>query len=104
MSIKSFVAAAALTLFAASAAYADAPVSATLQAPVAAQSRVVAGGAVWSCEGNTCVTVSSSDRANGVAACRELTKAVGAVTAFGNDKRALDAEALTRCNASARAR
>jgi hypothetical protein len=103
MSIK-FVAAALAGLLVAGTAFAAAPVSATLQTPLAAKSRVVAGGAVWTCEGSSCVAPSAIERTVSVSACRELTKVVGAVSAFGNGAKMLDADSLARCNVGARAR
>ncbi len=103
MSIK-FVAAALAGLLLAGTAIAAAPVSATLQAPLVAKSRVVAGGAVWTCEGSSCVAPSAIERTVSVASCRELTKVVGAVSTFGNEAKMLDADSLARCNAGARTR
>ena len=103
MSIK-FVAAALAGLLVAGTAFAAAPVSATLQTPLAAKSRIVAGGAVWTCEGSSCVAPSAIERTVSVSACRELTKVVGAVSTFGNEAKMLDADSLARCNAGARAR
>ena len=103
MSIK-FVAAALAVLLLAGTAIAAAPVSATLQAPLSTKSRVVAGGAVWTCEGSSCVAPSAIERTVSVSSCRELTKVVGAVSAFGNEAKMLDADSLARCNAGARTR
>ena len=101
MKIQTLAAAAALALFASAAV--AAPVTATLQAPVAAKARVVAGGAVWSCEGSACVAASPQARTATTSSCRELVKAVGAVSAYGSEKTVLNEEALAKCNASARA-
>ena len=103
MSIK-FLAAALAGLLAAGSANAAGPISATLQSPLASKSRVVAGGALWACEGTSCVATSAVERTISVASCRELAKAVGALSAFGNGDKVFDAEALAKCNAAARAR
>ena len=71
------VAAVSVSMFA-GAAFADGRIAAALDAPVPAKTKVVAGGAVFVCEGSECVS------------------------AFGGETRSLDAEDLTRCNASAK--
>ncbi len=103
MSIK-FLAAALAGLLVAGSAYAAGPISATLQSPLASKSRVVAGGAIWACEGTSCVATSAVERTISVASCRELAKAVGAVSAFGNGDKVFDADTLAKCNAAARSR
>lgn len=95
--LKSTAFAAALSLAAGSAAFAD-TYTAQLQAPVAKLTKVVAGGAVWSCEGATCVTSSDVDRVFTVSGCKELGREVGAVASYGGVK-SLEAGQLARCNA-----
>jgi len=55
MNLRMLTVAAVLSLSFAGAAYADGKVTASLKAPVAAKTKVVAGGAVFVCEGDTCV-------------------------------------------------
>lgn len=83
-------------------ALADGRIAAALDAPVAAKTKVVAGGAVFVCEGAECVSAQAPSRALTAAACKALAKEVGRVAAFGGDTKSLDAEDLTRCNASAK--
>jgi hypothetical protein len=50
------------------------------------------------------VATSAVERTATVAACRELAKAVGAVSAYGNGDKVFDADTLAKCNTAARAR
>jgi hypothetical protein len=103
MKLQSLAAAAALTtcLFAGS-AFADGRIAVALQNPVAAKTKVVAGGAVFVCDGAECVSTAAPSRALTAVACKALAKEVGPVAAFGGDTKSLDADDLTRCNASAK--
>lgn len=94
--------AAALALSAGAAAAADTRVTASLEQPVSAQTRVVAGGAVWNCQGSTCSAAAASSRSLGYRACKELVKKVGPVTAYGG-RQPLEAEQLAKCNVTAKA-
>jgi hypothetical protein len=89
-------------LFAGS-AFADGRIAVALENPVAAKTKVVAGGAVFVCEGAECVSTAAPSRALTAVACKALAKEVGRVAAFGGDTKSLDADDLTRCNASAKA-
>lgn len=103
MKLRSLAAVAALSvsMFAGS-ALADGRIAAALDAPVAAKTKVVAGGAVFVCEGAECVSTQAPSRALTAAACKALAKEVGRVAAFGGETKSLDAEDLARCNASAK--
>jgi hypothetical protein len=85
----------------AGAALADDPITAKLQAPVAAKTKVIAGGAVFLCEGDTCLAAAPSSRTFATSTCKELAKTVGAVTSFGGARKQLEADKLGQCNASA---
>jgi hypothetical protein len=104
MKLQSLAAVAAL--FAgplAGSALADGRIAAALDAPVAAKTKVVAGGAVFVCEGAECVSTQAPSRALTAVACKALAKEVGRVAAFGGETKSLDADDLTRCNVSAKA-
>ncbi len=101
MKLRMLAAAAILSLSFAGAAQAADKVTATLKAPVAAKTKVVVAGAVYSCEGSTCVSLAAPARAVTVAGCKALVKEVGAVTALSNEKRAIEGEDLAACNAVA---
>ncbi|WP_419253900.1 CC_3452 family protein [Caulobacter sp. ErkDOM-YI] len=104
MKLRTLAAVAALSVsMFAGAALADGRVAAALEAPVAAKSKIVAGGAVFVCDGAECVATSAPSRAITAASCKTLVKEVGRVSAFGGETKSLDAEDLARCNASAKA-
>ncbi|MFN3521105.1 MAG: CC_3452 family protein [Phenylobacterium sp.] len=93
-------AAAILTTTAAGAAMAE-TLAAKLQEPVPAKTKLIAGGAVFVCEGDTCVANAATSRTFATVACKELAKEVGPLAGYGNDRRALDAAKLDQCNAVA---
>ena len=101
MKLRSLAAAAALSMLATS-AFADGRIAAALDVPVATKTKVVAGGAVFVCEGAECVSAQAPSRALTAVACKALAKEVGRVSAFGGEAKSLDADDLTRCNASAK--
>ena len=68
---------------------------AELAAP-ASDSRAVAGGVAWSCQGTTCVANKGTSRPMRI--CRELQREMGEVTAFTANGEALEADKLARCN------
>jgi hypothetical protein len=92
---------AATTLVATSALAADHLVTAKLAAPLKARVMPVAGGSVFTCEGDTCTASEGADT-NTVHACRDLAHVVGALTSFGTAARPLSAAKLAACNTSAR--
>ncbi len=75
--------------------------TATLAQPVSEATRVIAGNALWTCEGDTCRA--QADHGVTVHACRRLVREAGAVTAYGPENDLLDAAELERCNAYATA-
>ena len=97
MSMKiAFAAVAALGLFS-GAAYAKSVVTATLAAPVAERTQVIASGVVWTCAADSCQA--KLDRAPTARVCMDLAREVGQIAAFG----ALTAEDVARCNTRAAA-
>lgn len=103
MKLRILAAVAALTtLMSAGSALADGRIAAALDQPVAAKTKVVAGGAVFVCEGAECVSTQAPSRALTAVACKALAKEVGRVAAFGGETKSLDADDLTRCNAVAK--
>ncbi|MFN3512294.1 MAG: CC_3452 family protein [Phenylobacterium sp.] len=93
-------AALATVTFAGSAMAGDA-ITAKLQTPVAAKTKLIAGGAVFNCEGDTCVAAAPSSRTFATATCKDLAKNVGVVEAFGGVRKQLDGDKLGQCNAAA---
>lgn len=100
--IRALAASAVLILSAGAASAADARLTANLAQPVAEKTRVVAGGAVWVCEGSTCFTGAASSRTSSFRACQALAKEVGAVRSYGG-RNQLETEQLAKCNVAAKA-
>lgn len=101
MKLQTLAAVAALAMsFAAGSALAEGAVTATLKAPVAAKTKVLAGGAVFTCEGTTCTALATSDRTVTTAGCKALVKAVGPVASLSGAK-SLSDDNLAKCNAGA---
>ena len=95
MNIKVLALAGLLSLGAGS-AFADS-FSATLANPVAKPVKFIAASALWTCEGSTCTTAVGTEDTMSASGCRELSKNVGAVKAYGGSA-SLSAAELTRCN------
>lgn len=90
-------AAAAISLACAGSALA-AEVTAKLVTPVSTPTKVIAGGAVFNCADATCVANLPTSRTITSAACKQLTKEVGAVSTYGDANKQLDNDKLARCN------
>lgn len=73
----------------------------TLQQPVAKPVQFVANGALWNCEGNTCVAGSVDDMYFGPSECRTVAKHAGVAVADSKTStgRVLKAAELDQCNA-----
>lgn len=102
MKLRSLAAACAAitTLAIAGSALAEAPITAKLTQPVAAKTKVVAGGAVFVCEGDSCLAQSTSSQTFASATCKTLAKTVGPIASFAGAK-SLDDNRLAACNAAA---
>jgi hypothetical protein len=79
-------------------ALADGRTVATLQQPIAAKTSFLVNGAIWDCEGSTCVAGNTPDQTFGPSQCRDVAKRVGAVAEFKNDYKTLQPTSLDRCN------
>lgn len=102
MKLRTLAAAAILSAsFAAPAFAAGGNITVSLQAPVAAKTKVVAGGAVFSCVDATCIAQDAPTRALSAKVCKAVAKEVGAVAAFGSERRTLEADDLAQCNGEA---
>ncbi|HEY7900654.1 MAG TPA: hypothetical protein VIC25_05660 [Caulobacteraceae bacterium] len=82
-------------------ALAEVTVTATLDQAQPTRVKFIAADAVWDCSGNACVASIAPDTAQGVNACRELVRKVGAISAYGSDFKTLNAGSLERCNTAA---
>jgi hypothetical protein len=85
-------------------AFADTVLVATLAQPVSKPTKVIASDTLWSCDGASCQTAVSDYRAASTSLCRDLTKEVGAVNAYGPAGSAFAADQLAKCNAGRAAR
>jgi len=94
---------AALATLSATSAFAAEPVTAKLQQPVAEKIKVIAGGAMFTCEADSCVAPAPGSETFSTAACKALAAKVGPITAF-NGRKALDETRLGQCNSVALAR
>ncbi|MFN3521926.1 MAG: CC_3452 family protein [Phenylobacterium sp.] len=92
---------AAFALTSANPALAAGPVTATLATPVSEKLRLIAGGAVFICETDTCVARAAAPRTFATDTCRTIARKVGPLTAFAA-RRPLDEARLAACNAAAR--
>lgn len=97
-------AAAALALALSSSAFAaDGMVTVSLCAPVPAKTKIVALGAVFACEGETCVAWGAPQAAVSTFACETLAKEAGPVAGIEGRGRMLSATDVARCNLLAQA-
>ena len=80
-------------------ALADGRTVATLQQPIATNTQFLANGAIWDCEGSTCVASNTPDQTFGASQCHDVAKRLGAVAEFKNDYKTLQPTSLDRCNA-----
>lgn len=101
--ILAALAAMSLSALAAAPALADGRLAVTLEKPVPAKTKVVAGGAVFICEDVACVAASAPSRALSVASCKAVAKSAGRVAAFEAGAKSLASEELERCNLAAKA-
>jgi hypothetical protein len=93
------VACLAASLSLATHALADGRTVATLQQPVAAKTQLIANGAIWDCEGTTCVAANTPEESFGPGQCHGLAQHVGAVAEFKSEFKTLQPTSLERCNA-----
>lgn len=91
---------AALVSLSATAAFAAEPVVAKLQQPVAEKTKFIAGGAMFFCDGDSCVANAPTSQTFAMSTCKTVAAKVGAVASFGTHK-TLDDAHMTECNARA---
>ncbi len=77
-------------------------ITAKLSAPIAAKTKVIAGGAIFNCEADACVAIAKSQTYS-VAACKTIADKVGPVTSFAGFK-TFDDTKLSDCNAKVMAK
>ena len=104
MKLVTFAAAcAALVTLSAAPAFAAEPVVAKLSQPVGQATKVIAGEAVFACEGDSCVATSPTSQTFSSSTCKVIAAKFGPVTAYTGAKPMDDAR-LASCNSVAVAR
>ena len=76
------------------------PVTAKLQTPVAEKTKFIAGGAMFVCEGDSCVAAAPQSTTFASGTCKIIASKVGPLASFGSYKPMDDAK-LADCNAVA---
>lgn len=100
--ISALVTALTLAALSSPAVAASGPVVVKLAAPLAAPTKVVAGGAIFSCAGDTCVATNPASGTADFSTCKIVVHSVGAATSFGVAAAPLAADRLAACNESAK--
>ncbi|WP_293678403.1 hypothetical protein [uncultured Phenylobacterium sp.] len=100
MKLQILAACAALASLSAGSALAGDPITAKLQAPVAAKVKLIAGGAMFTCQDDTCVAPAPTSSTFAMSTCRTIADKVGPVAAFTGLK-TLSEDKLATCNAKA---
>lgn len=88
------------TLAISSAAFAADPVVAKLNSPVVEKTKLIAGGSMFTCEGDTCIAVVPTSQTMNLATCKAVAAKVGPLASYGA-RNALEADRLAACNATA---
>ena len=102
LQITALVSAMALTALSSPAFAGFAPVIVKLAAPIPAPTKVIAGGAIFSCAGDACVAANPASTTTDFATCKVVVHAVGPATSFGVTGSPLPADRLSACNESAK--
>lgn len=100
MKLQILAACAALATLTAGQALAGEAVTAKLASPVAAKTKFIAGGAMFNCEGDTCIAAAPTSQTFATATCKTIADKVGVVASF-EGRKALGEDKLADCNAKA---
>lgn len=100
MKLQLLAACAALVTLSAGSAFAGDAVTAKLAAPVAEKTKFIAGGAMFNCEGDTCVAAAPTSQTFAASTCKTIADKVGVVASF-EGRKSLDEGKLASCNAKA---
>jgi hypothetical protein len=100
MKLQFLAACAALATLTAGQALAADAITAKLSAPVAEKTKFIAGGAMFNCDGDTCVALSPTSQTFATATCKTIADKVGVVASF-EGRKALAQDKLADCNAKA---
>ena len=100
MKLQILAACAALVSLSAGSAFAGDTITAKLSAPVAANTKFIAGGAMFTCAADTCVALAPTSTTFAASTCKAIADKVGVVISFAGAK-ALAEDKLADCNAKA---
>ncbi|ODT86459.1 hypothetical protein [Phenylobacterium sp. SCN 70-31] len=100
MKLQILAACAALATLTAGQAFAADAITAKLSAPVAEKTKFIAGGAMFNCEGDTCIAAAPTSQTFATATCKTVADKVGVVASF-EGRKALAEDKLAACNAKA---
>lgn len=100
MKLQILAACAALVSLSAGSAFAADAITAKLSAPVPGATKFIAGGAMFKCEGDTCIALAPTSSTYAASTCKVIADKVGVVTSFGGAK-TLAEDKLADCNAKA---
>ncbi|PZQ55201.1 MAG: hypothetical protein DI570_22305 [Phenylobacterium zucineum] len=100
MKLQILAACAALATLTAGQAFAGESITAKLASPVAEKTKFIAGGAMFNCEGDTCVAAAPTSQTFATATCKTIADKVGVVASF-EGRKSLGEDKLADCNAKA---
>jgi hypothetical protein len=100
LKLQILAACAALATLTAGQAFAADSITAKLSAPVAEKTKFIAGGAMFNCEGDSCVALAPTSQTFATATCKTIADKVGVVASF-EGRKALAEDKLADCNAKA---
>jgi hypothetical protein len=100
MKLQILAACAALATLSAGQAFAADAITAKLSAPVAEKTKFIAGGAMFNCEGDTCIALAPTSQTFAASTCKTIADKVGVVQSFSGRK-ALTEDKIADCNAKA---
>ena len=100
MKLQILAACAALVSLSAGSAFAADTITAKLSSPVAANTKFIAGGAMFKCEADACVALAPTSATYATSTCKVIADKVGVVQSF-EGRKALAEDKLADCNAKA---
>jgi curli biogenesis system outer membrane secretion channel CsgG len=100
MKLLTLAAACAVVTLAAAPAFASEPVTAKLSQPLAQPTKFIAGGAVFNCDGDTCLAQAAISTTLSSDACKIIVGKVGPLASF-TGRKPMDDTRLNACNATA---
>jgi len=80
MKLQILAACAALATLSAGSAFAGDTITAKLQAPVAQKVKFIAGGAIFNCEGDTCLASAATSETFSTSTCKTIAGKVGTMS------------------------